>query len=137
MEGIDAGELWDDTKSGLAVFCLNFDYDPDSDKTLRTDVSIEYKPQDEVHQSSHDLVSTVYWMAIGSVISTLFFIYVELGIALHLGYNDTLDDDPYHDLTAHYAQLTIWLRNSSFYDFMIFPPWERNIDQIDMHVEGA
>eukprot|EP00961_Rhodomonas_salina_P050095 673007-Rhodomonas_salina.1 len=46
-----------------------------------------------------------------------------------------------HDLDfrlgIHYAQCMVWMRNAKFYDFHVFPRWERDIDQRDMQVEGA
>eukprot|EP00961_Rhodomonas_salina_P274998 3715490-Rhodomonas_salina.1 len=48
-------------------------------------------------------------------------------------YDDNLD----FRLGIHYAQCMVWMSNSEFYDFHVFPPWERDIDQCNMQVEGA
>eukprot|EP00961_Rhodomonas_salina_P246779 3333727-Rhodomonas_salina.1 len=40
-------------------------------------------------------------------------------------------------LAIHYAQCMVWMCNAEFYDFHVFSPWERDINQRDMQVEGA
>eukprot|EP00961_Rhodomonas_salina_P028321 382327-Rhodomonas_salina.1 len=56
--------------------------------------------------------------------------------ALHYRSQEYFD---YYDfrLAIHYAQCMVWMRNAEFDDFHVFPPWERDIDQRDMQVEGA
>eukprot|EP00961_Rhodomonas_salina_P112782 1517195-Rhodomonas_salina.1 len=45
-------------------------------------------------------------------------------------YDDNLD----FRLGIHYAQCMVWMRNAEFYDFHVFPPWERDINQCNMQV---
>ena len=47
------------------------------------------------------------------------------------------DDDLDFRLGIHYARCMEWMRNAEFGDFHVLPPWERDIDQRDMQVEGA
>eukprot|EP00961_Rhodomonas_salina_P001379 19161-Rhodomonas_salina.2 len=36
-----------------------------------------------------------------------------------------------------YAAFRVWLRTPSFWDFTLFSLWERDMEQRNMHVEGA
>eukprot|EP00961_Rhodomonas_salina_P040169 539772-Rhodomonas_salina.4 len=45
------------------------------------------------------------------------------------------DNDDFR-LAIHYAQCMEWMRNAEFGYFHVFPPWERDVDQRDMQVEG-
>ena len=71
--------------------------------------------------------------------STIRLIIVFLLLVLNALYwhsREYLDDDDIR-LAIHYAQCMEWMRNAEFGDFHVFPPWERDIDQRDMQVEGA
>eukprot|EP00961_Rhodomonas_salina_P154600 2082541-Rhodomonas_salina.1 len=62
-----------------------------------------------------------------------FIIILGLYSCVSQEYVDYLD----FRLGIHYAQCMVWMCNAEFYDFHVFPPWERDIDQCDMQVEGA
>eukprot|EP00961_Rhodomonas_salina_P097154 1306757-Rhodomonas_salina.1 len=71
--------------------------------------------------------------------STIRLIIVFLLLVLNALYwhsREYLDDDDIR-LVIHYAQCMEWMHNAEFGDFHVFPPWERDIDQHNMQVEGA
>eukprot|EP00961_Rhodomonas_salina_P237388 3208988-Rhodomonas_salina.1 len=71
--------------------------------------------------------------------STIRLIIVCLLLILSVLYSrsqEYFDDDDFR-LAIHYEQCMEWMSNAEFYDFHVFPPWERDIEQRDMQVEGA
>eukprot|EP00961_Rhodomonas_salina_P233077 3149305-Rhodomonas_salina.1 len=63
------------------------------------------------------------------------FILLILNV-LYWHSREYLDDDDIR-LAIHYLLCMEWMRNAEFGDFHVFPPWEMDIEQRDMPVEGA
>eukprot|EP00961_Rhodomonas_salina_P120621 1623198-Rhodomonas_salina.1 len=60
-------------------------------------------------------------------------------LALYAMYRhaERYDYDDYLRLAIHYEQCMTWMRNAEFGEFHVLPPWERDINQADMQVEGG
>eukprot|EP00961_Rhodomonas_salina_P177759 2397244-Rhodomonas_salina.1 len=107
MEGIEleAEGIEDGTESGLAAFYLGSECGDGDDP-------------DSVIEHTWNAV----WMPrliILCIFITWYTVYFDAGTEVI---------DPH--LVRHYAQLMIWLCNASLFDFHVFPPWERDMDQI-------
>eukprot|EP00961_Rhodomonas_salina_P151832 2043772-Rhodomonas_salina.1 len=122
MEGIEQPEadFWDETESGLAAIDL------------------------DLHEGEVSRFKT-RWCTRGdvdrghpepTVIRLIIICFLLVLYAMHC-YAERYDYDIYFRLAIHYEQCMLWMHNAEFYEFHVFPSWERDINQADMQVGGG